>query len=258
MIDILLPAFIISLVLLGIHSYFGLHIIKRGIIFTDLAIGQMAALGAAVSILAFDGTYMYAVSLASALAGGLIILTLSKVSEHLEAVIGLMYAMGISGVFILLSKSPHGAEQFQNLMAYDILFTKTEDIIAAAVLYTFIGIIIRFFEGRLGDNKNDLLFFITFAVTVTSSVRMAGVLVVFAILLAPAFISLQLGSLRAIPLALKKHPLLTAWAIGISINLISIIISYTMDFPTGYTLVFIMSFAAVISSIFIRGGSEKK
>ncbi|MBN2202079.1 metal ABC transporter permease, partial [bacterium] len=92
--DILLSAFILCLVLLGIHSYFGLEIIRRGIIFTDLAIGQMAALGAAISLLFLDGHFIYPISLGFALAGGFIIAFASRRDIHLEAFIGLLYAFG--------------------------------------------------------------------------------------------------------------------------------------------------------------------
>jgi len=124
MIDILLPAFVISVVLLGIHSFFGINIIKRGIIFTDLAIGQMAAFGAAISLFLFHGDLMYIMSLSFAIGGGLLISSASKLTKNLEAVIGLIYAFGISGVFLLLSKTDRGAEEFQKLMArrVDLLY----------------------------------------------------------------------------------------------------------------------------------------
>ena len=104
MADILLSAFVLSVVLLGIHSFFGLEIIKRGIIFTDLAIGQMSALGAALSILFFDGRFIYPLSLVFALLAGLAIAIASKRTISHEAFIGLLYAFGISGVFIILNR----------------------------------------------------------------------------------------------------------------------------------------------------------
>ena len=133
MTDILLSSFFLSVVLLGIHSFFGLEIIKRGIIFTDLAIGQMAALGAALSILLFEGHYLYPISLAFALIGGIAISFSAKRTVSHEAFIGLLYAFGISSVFIVLSKSSHGIEMFDRLMASDILFTPLSDIIETAI-----------------------------------------------------------------------------------------------------------------------------
>ncbi len=252
MIDILIPAFVVSLVLLGIHSYFGIRIIQRNIIFTDLAIGQMAAFGAAISLLFFHGEFLYITSLLFAIAAGLLISVISKRSRYLEAVIGLLYALGLSGVFILLSKSAHGMEEFQNLMAYDILFTEMNDVYRTALLYAGIGVFIYFFDRKTTGNLNELLFFLTFAVTVTSSVKMAGVLVVFAILLAPAFIAIQIASLDWMPAVAKKYPLIIAWITGIAINVIAIAISYICDFPTGYTLVFLNALMAVIASFITR------
>jgi zinc/manganese transport system permease protein len=240
MISILLPAFILSVILLGIHSYFGLEIIRRGIIFTDLAIGQMAALGAGVSILFLGGAYLYPVSLASALAGGLLIAYASKKIRNLETFIGMVYAAGFSGAFVLLSKSPHGMEDFQNLMASDILFTSMHEMLKTGLIYAFLGLFIFFFNKKTKGFLRDVLFFVTFAVTVTSSVRMAGVLIVFALLVAPAFVSINIQ---------KGNLLLKAWGIGTAINLAAIIISYNLDLPTGYTLVFAQAAIAVIFSI---------
>lgn len=251
MIDILLPAFVMSLILLGIHSYFGIRIIQRNIIFTDLAIGQMAAFGAAISLFFLAGSYHYIISVAFALFTGLMIFFVSRKSKNLEAVIGLIYALGISGVFILLSKSPHGMEEFQNLMAYDILFTPVQDIVKIGFIYGVIGLFIFVVIRKTKGNINELLFFITFAVTVTSSVKAAGVLVVFAILLAPAFVAIQLTMVHAMPSIVKKYPLLTAWSIGTVVNMISIVISYYGDMPTGYTIVFCNALLAIITSLVV-------
>jgi len=253
MIDILLPAFLISFILLGIHSYFGMQIIKRGIIFTDLSIGQMAALGAAVSLVLFDGTAQYWFSLGFAVIGGLIIAYFSTHLKNQETVIGLLYAFGISAVFVLLSKSPHGMETFQNLMAYDILFTSSSEICSTALIYGGIGSILIILNSRLSPKGKNLLFFLSFALTVTSSVKIAGVLVVFAILLAPAYISLQIvQKIKRMPLLLKKYPLILAWIIGICMNLVSMIISYHLDFPTGYTIVLLNSFLAITSAFIFK------
>jgi zinc/manganese transport system permease protein len=238
--DILLSAFFLSIVLLGIHSYFGLEIIRRGIIFTDLAIGQMAALGAALSVLFLHGEYLYPISLLFALLGGYSISLISKHERNPEPFIGLMYAFGIAGVYILLSKSSHGMETFQKLMAADILFTPIREIVKTAVLYSALGVFIFFFHRKTTGAVRDVLFFITFAITVTSSVKLAGVLIVFSLLLAPALIAIIWG---------KGIPLISAWIIGTVLNIIAILVSYRFDFPTGYTIVFFHAFAALFVSI---------
>lgn len=247
MIDILFSTFLLSVVLVGIHSYFGLEIIKRGIIFTDLAIGQMAALGAAISLLLLDGNYIYIISLLFAILAAIVIAYSTNKSKYPEAVIGLMYAFSLSAVYIALSKTFHGMEEFQKLLASDILFTPLPKIIETALIYSVIGIVLIVTQNnsKYGSKKN-ILFFILFAITVTSSVKLAGVLIVFALLLSPAMIALSLFT---------KHPLAFAWIAGIIINLISICVSYRFDLPTGYTLVALHTACAIIASFIQRKAS---
>lgn len=248
MIDILLSAFLLSVVLLGIHSFFGLEIIKRGIIFTDLAIGQMAALGAAISIFFFDGGYLYPLSLSFALFGGLIIAFTGKRTDTLEAFIGLLYAFGIAGVFIILSKSFHGMEAFQKLMASDILFTPMKEILNTALIYAGLGLFLFMAYRKATGLMKDIIFFVTFAVTVTSSVKLAGVLIVFALLVSPALIAYKIG---------RKPPLIWAWIIGTLVNILAIVVSYQFDFPTGYTLVFIHAFLALAVTMIVKTNNQK-
>ncbi|MBP7583230.1 MAG: metal ABC transporter permease [Spirochaetes bacterium] len=238
--DILVTAFLLSLVLVGIHAFFGLEIIRRGIIFTDLAIGQMAALGAAMSLFFLDGMLIYPVSLAFALLGGLLIAWAARHTDNLEAFIGLLYAFGISAVYIVLSKSAHGMEEFQRLMASDILFTPVEEVIKTAVIYSALGLVLFFIYRRIEGFWKDAVFFTTFAVTVTSSVKLAGVLIVFSLLVSPALIALRFDG---------KLMLLKAWAIGTVANLAAIFASYKLDLPTGYTVVFVNAFLAIAVSM---------
>lgn len=240
MIDVLLPATLLMVVLLIIHSYFGIQIIKRNIIFTDLAVGQMAALGVAISLYIFEGSGTYYFSVLFAIISAILIALMQhKNDAHQEAFIGLLYAFGISGVFIVMSRSPHGLEELNNLLAYDILFTNYKDIIYVAVLYSFIGVFL-FLSKNLEGIKRELLFFILFALTITSSVKLAGVFVVFSILIAPSLIAIKLFS---------KHQVLFAAFIGSVIGFISILISYSFDFPTGYTIVFLNSLLAILTTI---------
>lgn len=231
------PAFLVSVVLLGIHSYFGLEIIRRGIIFTDLAIGQLAALGSAVSLLFFEGQHIYGISLSFALLGGLLIGLLSRRERNVEPLIGLLYALGISAVFLLLSRSPHGMEEIQNLMAYDILYTPIEEVGKTALLYSGLGVVL-WFSRRLQGLARELVFFLSFAATVTSSVKLAGVLVVFALLVAPAVMANYLPG---------RHKLWTAWGLGIAVNLVALLLSFKADLPTGYTVVCVQTLAALLA-----------
>jgi zinc/manganese transport system permease protein len=197
----------------------------------------MSALGAALSILFLDGKYIYPISLAFALLAGLLISLASKRTSSHEAFIGLLYAFGISGVFIILSKSAHGTEMFDRLMASDILFTPWSDIVETGIVYTLLGLILVFVYPRMKGFWKDMLFFVSFAATVTSSVRLAGVLIVFSLLVAPAFIAIRLN---------KWKMLLVAWIVGTGTNVLSILVSYNLDLPTGYTLVFFHALLALI------------
>jgi zinc/manganese transport system permease protein len=243
MIDVLVGAFLLSVVLLGIHSYFGLHIIERGIIFTDLGIGQMAAFGAAVAILAFDGKYLYPVSLAFSLVGALLIALSTRRTRHQEAFIGLLYAFGMSAAVIALSRAPRGAEEMQHLLAADILFVPMVSVLKTAALYAVIGAVLWLAMRRLQGVWRELVFFGAFSLTVTSSVNLAGVLVVFAILVAPAFITSSMKlSFRA--------KLLAAWGLGTVLNLLAITASYFLDLPTGYTVVALYALSGIVSTLY--------
>lgn len=245
--DILVNAFLLSVVLVGIHSFFGMEILKRGIIFTDLAVGQMAALGAAVSLSFFSGTLLYPISLAFAIGGALIIALASRAGKLSEAFIGLMYAFGIASVFLIFSKSPQGTEDFQRLLASDLLFVSRKEIYITTVIYLAIGLALYLSRRFLQNRAGNLCFFLLFAVTVTSSVRLAGVLVVFALLVAPALISL---------LTVKRWNLLFAWVYGTLINLLGVVISYHWDLPTGYTLVSLQALMGTLGFL-LKGGKMK-
>lgn len=245
MIDVLFGAFLLSVVLLGIHSYYGLHIIERGIIFTDLGIGQMAALGAAVAILLFEDRYLYPLSLAFSLAGALLIALSTRRTKNHEAFIGLLYAFGMSAAVVVLSRAPRGAEEMQHLVAADILFVPMEAVLKTAGLYAVIGVVLALTLKRLRGLWKELMFFGSFSLTVTSSVNLAGVLVVFAILVAPAFMFASTGlSFRA--------KLLGAWGVGTVLNLAAITASYFLDLPTGYTVVATYAFSAIVVAL-VRG-----
>jgi len=236
MIALLWPVFLLSVVLLGIHSYFGLEVIRRGIIFTDLAIGQMSALGAAVSLLLFDGRFVYPLAVGFALGTALLIALGRRRMVNLEAFIGILYAFGLAGVFLLLSQSAHGLEKFNELMAADVLFTPLAKIVRVAVWYGVLGTLLWTLRRLRSGLLRDVLFFTVFALTVTSSVELAGVLVVFAILVGPASIVLHRGASRPLPVA---------WLTGTVVNLAAILGSYRLDLPTGYSLVFAHALAAL-------------
>ena len=243
LIELLWPALVLVVLLVFIHAIFGLEIIRRGVIFTDLAIGQMAAVGMALSIGFWDGDYQTAMTLFFALIGALLITYASRRLEHIEAFIGMLYALGASSIMILLANSPQGVELFSKLSAVDILFTSIDEVYQAALIYMGVALLMSLVYPRTKGIVRELLFFILLAVTVTSSVQLAGVLVVFVLLVAPAFIAL---------LQQKFTPLYVAWATGLSVSVIAIAASYYFDLPTGYSIVFFQSLTVMGFVLFVR------
>ena len=239
-IELFWPAFTLAFLLVFIHAIFGLEIIKRGVIFTDLATGQFAAIGVAVSLLAFEGKYTFALTLFFALLGAFLIAIATQRVKHIEAFIGMLYALGASSIIILMSNSAEGTELFSKLQATDILFTTASDLIEPALLYTSISIIFWIFYKKSRGFMRELLFFALLALTVTSSVQLAGVLVVFVLLIIPPYLSL---------LQKKFSQLGFAWSVGSLLIISSMIFSYLYDLPTGYAIVFVTSLIGVVSAL---------
>ncbi|MDA3947440.1 MAG: metal ABC transporter permease [Helicobacteraceae bacterium] len=236
MIEILGPVGFLVVVLVAIHSWFGLRIIKRGIIFTDLAIGQIAALGSAISVGLFHAEYLYLWTLGFALIAAALIAFSVQRLRYIEAFIGLVYVLGASGVMIVLSQSPEGMEHFRELLAADILFTSTQSILESTLIYALIGLLLIFVLPRTKGVIYEMLFFTLLAVTVTSSVQLAGVLVVFVLLIAPALIALVQN---------RFQPYIIALVSGSTFGIAAVTASFYLDLPTGYAIVFFGAFSAL-------------
>lgn len=236
MIDLLLIPAALVIILVMLHSWFGLGILQRNIIFTDLAIAQFAAMGSAVSLGYFHGEQRYLFTLGFALFCAFLIAFASRRRLHLEAFIGLLYVMGASGIMMVLAHSAEGMEHFKSLLASDILFVTGEDLLESALLYAAIGAALWRLYPKLDGFVKELFFFSLLALTVTSSVQLAGVLVVFVLLIAPALV------------ARMQHrfpPLAAAWLFGWSVSIGGIILAFLFDLPTGYTLVFLGALATL-------------
>lgn len=245
MIDILLTPIALVIILVMLHAYFGKEILARGIIFTDLAIAQFAALGSAMSLGFFHEEYFYILTLSFALFCALLIAFASTRRIHLEAFIGILYIFGASGIMMVLAHSSEGMEHFKSLLASDILFTPPSEVYKSAIIYSIIGVILYTLYPRLKGFLRELLFFSLLAITVTSSVMLAGVLVVFVLLIAPALVALSLN---------VKKPLLVSFIYGWSFSIIAIVLSFYLDLPTGYTIV---SLGAIITAFIVLLSSKK-
>ena len=245
MIEILLTPIALIVILVMMHSWFGIGILKRGIIFTDLAIAQFAALGSAISLGYFHEEYFYLLTLSFALLSAFLISIASQRNIKLEAFIGLLYVLGASGIMMVLAHSAEGMEHFKSLLASDILFTTPESVVKSAIIYAFIALVLWKVYPRLNGFVKELVFFSLLALTVTSSVQLAGVLVVFVLLIAPPFVALSLE---------LKRPLLYSFYFGWFFGIVAIIVSYYYDLPTGYTIVFL---GALLSCLIVLIRSKK-
>ncbi len=242
--------FLMCLVLTGIHAYLGFHVIAREVVFVDIALAQIAALGATAAFLfGFDlGTWpSYAFGLSFTILGALVLaLTRSRerrVSQ--EAVIGVVYAVSSAAAVLLADRSPHGAEHLRGMLVGSILSVSGAEVLKVAALYAVIGLfhwLCRrpFFlistDPRAAYREGwrvrawDFLFYASFGVVVTSSVRIAGVLLVFSYLIVPALA----GILLADGIAAR---LVVGWVFGTLVSVAAMVASAALDLPTGATVV---------------------
>src|SRR4051794_7536218 len=202
---LLLP-FLASLILTGIHAYLGVHVVERGVIFVDLALAQIAALGATIAILAGidpHGGGAYWISLAFTFLGALVFSFVRSKRRRipLEAFIGISYAIASAAAILAMSKATSEIEHLKDMLVGNILAVSKEEVIKTAILYGVIGLFHFLFRKkfllistnpeeaeRQGLNIKlwDFLFYASFGFVVTSSVAIAGVLLVFCYLVVPS------------------------------------------------------------------------
>lgn len=231
--------FAACLLLILIHTWFGIHILERGIIFVDLALAQFIGVGLALSFLCGE-EWGLPLTLAFAL-GGSLILALSKKAAayvNIEAFIGVLYIFSFSAAILVLDKSPHGLEEFKAIMNGNIIWVTPREILTTALVYGAVGLLHlllrrRFhaltFEGR-GGFLLELLFFASFAVVLVKSVRLAGILQVFSFLVIPALI----GRLFFRD---QRRVLVTGWLAGTLVSLAGVFLSFRLDIPTAPVIV---------------------
>jgi zinc/manganese transport system permease protein len=227
-----LPA-LACVALVGIHAYFGLHVLNRNVIFVDLALAQVAALGATLAFILGhlpQSAASYAYSLAFALVAAAILASTRSWSARVpqEAQIGVVYVVAAAAALLLVDRAPQGAEHIRQILTGNILTVGWDELRWAIPLYLMVGILhprVKF-PGWLGE----FAFYAAFALVVTSSVALAGVLLVFAFLIIPA----ALGVLHADDF---RRQLFIAWTAGALIAIAGLALSYALDLSTGATLV---------------------
>ncbi len=271
-IDIMFLPFLACLILIGIHAYFGMHVLKRGIIFVDLAMAQIAALGGLIAMFYHqhpNSPAGYALSIVATMFGAYVLALTKRKKQHIpqEAYIGIVYAVASAGGILLAQKAPEGAEHVEAMLAGVILWVTKKTLITDALVYGAVALfhILLFkrfwaisedYEGAVKKGWNvrfwDFLFYTSFGIVVTLSVRVAGVLLVFCFLVIPVVISSLFWEKF-------RTRLLGAYAIGVCVTVLGLMLSWRFDTPSGPTVAvlfgFSLIFAHVLLSLFARKGT---
>ena len=251
------------LLLPGILVYYGLHIIRREVIFVDLALAQVATLGTCVCLYLGhepDDPHNYFWSLGFTLVGALVF-TFTRASKHAkvpqEALIGITYVVAAAAGILLLSKSPHGKEELQRTLVGDLLTVTPLEIGKTAALYAVIAIVHFIFRkqfiklsfdhehaaaGGLSVHFWDFLFYALFGLIVTSFVQVGGVLMVFSYLIVPAACGTYLAASLPARLAI-------GWCVATLASVGGLYASFRLDVPTGAAIVCVLGAGLLVAAI---------
>lgn len=250
--SLLLMPFAAAVIFVGMHTWLGLQVLRRGVVFADLALAQLSALGATVAVAAGHAPgdpagFAYALLFTGA---GALLLTLSRraaVQVGQEAVIGILYVLATALTVLVVDRSPQGAEHVKRMLVGDILTVGPEDVQGLALLYGAVGLLHAVFrrpllaaaDGTAGGRTLlwDLVFYGSFGLVVTSSVARAGVLLVFGFLIIPAVIGTLFSPRSGTALGI-------GWAAGAAASLLGFALSVALDAPTGPAM--IVAFVAVL------------
>ncbi len=250
--QILFWPFVACLILTGIHAYLGLHVVERGVIFVDLSLAQVAALGSAVALLAGYDPHAHAAyffSLGFTLLGaGLFSVVRSKKGRiPQEAFIGITYAVSAAAAILIMDRLPEGGEHIKHILVGNLLAVSKTEILKMALVYSLIGFLhwkwrkplLAISTDHHSDTKGnhgynvhlwDFLFYATFGFVVTSSVAIAGVLLVFSFLIVPPVTAMLFSEKIGTRLIL-------GWGMGALVSFLGMYGSYRWDTPTGATVV---------------------
>ncbi len=260
--EFLLAPFVISLVLTGIHAYLGVHVVERGVIFVDLALAQIAALGATVAILIEvnpHGSGSYWVSLGFTFLGAAIFALVRMRRAHIpqEAFIGIAYAVASAAAILVTSKTIGETEHLKHMLVGNILAVSWPEVGHTALLYGAVGLFHYIFRKNFllismnpaaAEAKGvsirlwDFLFYASFGFVVTTAVAIAGVLLVFCYLIVP--------SVGAMLFADRIGPRLAiGWTMGTVVSGLGVYLSLVLDLPTGATIV--CTFGGVLVLMFL-------
>ena len=234
---IVLPAFVAGLLVLATHIPLGAQVLRRGIVFIDLAIAQIAALGVIVaSSLEFDPhgwTIQVAAGVAAVLGALLLTWTEKRWPEVQEAQIGVLFVLAATAGLLLLAHNPHGGEHLQDLLAGQILWVSYDQLVLPAIGAVLILALLALFHNSLGR----LGFYLVFALAVTASVQLVGVYLVFATLIVPSLAVRQYAEARKLPFA---------YLVGIGGYAAGLVLSVILDLPSGALIVWCLALLAML------------
>jgi len=252
MLQFMAAPFAACLILVGIHGYLGLHVLLRQVIFVDLALAQIAALGTVVAFLFGHqpgSAASFSYSLGAAICGALIF-SFTRSRHHdrkvpQEAIIGITYVIASATAILVADRAPEGAEHIKELLAGTILWVTWPTVVKVLIIYAVVGLFHYIFRKRfitISEDPDrayaegwkvwlwDFLFYLSFGVIITLAVEIAGVLMVFSYLVAPAIIAL--GSSNR-----WGSRIVIAWAVGFLASAVGLVASYKVDFPSGPAIV---------------------
>src|SRR3954468_13994515 len=253
MLAFLAAPFVASLILTGINAYLGVHVVERGVIFVDLSLAQIAALGATIALLLPisggdpHGTVVYWISLAFTFIGAFVFSTIRSRRARIpqEAIIGICYAVASAAAILAMSKATSESEHLKDMLVGNILAVSWSEVGKTAMLYGAIGAFHYVFRRRfLAISMNahrveaegtsvrlwDFLFYASFGFVVTSSVSIAGVLLVFCYLIVPSVAAMLYAESVGKRLAI-------GWSMGTIVSALGVYLSLKLDLPTGATIV---------------------
>jgi len=254
------PPFLVAVCLVGIHAYFGIQVLARKVIFVDLALAQIAALGATVAFMLGHpaqnvATYGYSLAF-TGLAAVLLAFTRAwgtRVPQ--EALIGVIYVVAAAAAILLIDRAPQGAEHLKQILTGNILTSGLGDVAIIVPLYAAIGLLHWLLRRRLSGTGPliwEFVFYATFGVVVTSSVAIAGVLLVFSFLIIPAAIGVMFASSLGRQLAI-------GWVAGTATSAAGLAASFAFDLPTGAAMVCAFGASLALAGMlypFVRGDRQ--
>lgn len=257
------PAIVLCIILVGICGYVGIHVVMREVIFIDIALAQIAALGISFGFfmgLELSDPLIYPLSLGFTLLAALLLSATRRLRSiiPLEAFIGILYATGASAVILAGDRLPHGSEQVHDLMVGHLLWVNWSEVLFYFIVYLILGGVYFLIHKRLvvisqqmvkGKNNArnlmmwDFVFYALLGILVTFAVRVAGVLLVFGFLIVPAVIGTLLGRSFLTRLGI-------GWFAGVLVSLLGSYLSYSLDFPTGGMVVVTLGVALFLVAVF--------